>query len=168
MRLKHPVVHGHPLHAMVSDLPIALIPLALVASIVAPKRGARMVARIAAASALTAVAIGWWDWLTIPRSHRAWRPATLHGLINTSVLGAVALSLVARDRRRLALGAATAGLAVAAWIGGDLVYAIGWRVRPAEELEIVEEEAGGAVLAPYQAAARRKIEEHDRANTLLP
>ena len=34
MNLKHPVVHGHPLHAIASDLPAALIPAALLAAAV--------------------------------------------------------------------------------------------------------------------------------------
>ena len=28
---KHPVVHGHPIHAILSDGPVVLIPLAIVA-----------------------------------------------------------------------------------------------------------------------------------------
>jgi uncharacterized membrane protein len=168
VKIKHPVLRGHPLHAMASDLPIALIPLALVASLVAGRSTSRAATRLAAGSALAAVLLGWWDWLTIPRSHPAWRPATLHGLINTSVLGGTALAVLARDRRPLLLGAATAALTVSAWIGGDLVYRLGWRVRPAEELELITEEAEGALLAPYQAQARRKIEEHERSDTILP
>lgn len=168
MKLKHPVLRGHPLHAMASDFPIALIPLALLASLLADGRTARAASRVAATATLAAVTLGWWDWLTIPRSHPAWRPATIHGLINTSVLGGTALALVARDRRPLLLGAATAALTVSAWIGGDLVYRLGWRVRPAEELELITEEAEDGLLAPYQASARRKIDEHERSDTLLP
>jgi uncharacterized membrane protein len=167
MRLKHPVVRGHPLHAMVSDLPVAFIPLALVTSVVARRHGSDGTARLAAAAALTAMTIGWWDWLTIPRSHPAWRPATIHGLINTSVTLGAMVATISPARRPAILGIATAGLTVAAWLGGDLVYALGWRVRPAEELEIIEAEAPATEIAPYRAIAKRKVDEHERSDTLL-
>jgi uncharacterized membrane protein len=159
VKLKHPVVHGHPLHAMVSDLPIALIPLAFVASLVARRRTSRWLTGVAAAAAAGAVTLGWWDWLTIPRDHPAWRPATLHGLINTTVLGATTLALL--RGRALALGAATAALTVSAWIGGDLVYRLGWRVRPAEELELIDQ-------GDTREIALAKIEKHERDETFLP
>jgi uncharacterized membrane protein len=161
MKITHPVVHGHPLHAMSSDLPVALIPFALLASIALGRRGAAMATQAAAASALGAVLLGWWDWLTIPRDHPAWRPATLHGLINTTVLGAVILGLFSRERRALALGTATAALSVSAWIGGDLVYRLGWRVRPAEELELIEQ-------GNTRETARRIVDDHEREDTLFP
>lgn len=70
-------------------------------------------------------------------------------------------------RRAELLGAATPVLVVAAWIGGDLVYRFGWRVRPAEELELIEQE-GPPALDAYQAVARREIADHERTETFLP
>ena len=160
MKIKHPVVHGHPLHAMASDLPVALIPFALLVSLALGRRGAGMATQAAAASAFGAVFLGWWDWLTIPHDHPAWRTATLHGLINTTVLGAVVLAVGSRERRAVALGAATAALGVSAWLGGDLVYRLGWRVRPAEELELIEQ-------GNTPEAARRIVDDHERKDTLL-
>ena len=167
MKLKHPVVHGHPLHAMVSDLPVALIPLALVAAIAErarPSAGARDTAATANAIALgaatSAALIGWWDWLTIPGEHPARSPATTHGLINTGGLGLSALALLMPRRRLELLLALNASLAVAAWIGGDLVYRLGWRVRPAEELEQLD--AGHT-----REEALAAIEAHEREDTLL-
>src|SRR5687768_13486215 len=76
MRLKHPVVHGHPLHAMLSDLPAALIPTALLAACAErarPRRETRFAAASATALALTsgiaASVVGWWDWRTMPKDH---------------------------------------------------------------------------------------------------
>src|SRR5437899_65601 len=64
-------------------------------------------------------------------------------------------------RRRLQLLVALNGsLAVAAWIGGDLVYRLGWRVRPAEELEQLD--AGRS-----RDEALAAIEAHEREDTLL-
>ena len=87
---KHPVVHGHPLHAILSDGPVVLIPLAL--GIAAWRR------------------IG---------SDKIGQPLTVLGLINAA--GIVALIGVSTGGKRRAglLTAATAGLLVAAWIGGD-------------------------------------------------
>ena len=41
MKLRHPVVRGHPLHAIFTDAPITLIPLALAASVAARVRPSR-------------------------------------------------------------------------------------------------------------------------------
>src|SRR5207244_8503490 len=82
---------------------------------------------IALGAATTAALIGWWDWLTIPGEHPAKSPATTHGLINTAGLGLSALALAMPRRRLELLVALNASLGVAAWIGGDLVYRLGWR-----------------------------------------
>src|SRR5256714_9391346 len=142
MKLKHPVVHGHPLHAMLSDLPAALIPAALLAAAVerarpdrSPRYAARTSTELAFGSACLAGVIGWWDWLTIPGDHPVRLPATTHGLLNTAGLAVGAAAVLAPRRRLELLVVLNAALLVAAWIGGDLVYRLGWRVRPAEELE---------------------------------
>ncbi len=168
MKLKHPVVAGHPLHAMASDLPVALIPTALLATIAARARPARetrfasdAASTIAVSAAAAAGALGIWDWLTIPWDHPAKRPATIHGLLNVAGLGAGMVALL-RPRRRLELLVGiNAALLVAAWIGGDLVYILGWRVRPAEELELLD-------AGHDRDDVRRIIEEHERADTFFP
>lgn len=167
VRLKHPVVHGHPLHAMISDLPVALIPTALIAAAAERARSSRetrfastSAMGLAVASALAALAVGWWDWLTIPREHAARGPATTHGLLNTAGLGSGLIALAAPRRRLELLLAWNALLLVAAWIGGDLVYKLGWRVRPAEELEQLDE-------GRTRAEAREIIDQHEREDTLL-
>ena len=167
MKLKHPVVHGHPLHAMSSDLPVALIPTALLAAAVeraGQSRRAREAATtanaLALASATTAALIGWWDWLTIPAAHPARSTATLHGLINTAGLGLNGLALVVPRRRLELLLALNASLLVAAWLGGDLVFRLGWRVRPAEVLEQLDE-------GRTRDEARAIIEKHEREDAFF-
>jgi uncharacterized membrane protein len=172
VKLKHPVLRGHPVHAMLSDGPLVLIPLAASAALGARARrdlrgASRRSAGLAAASAVAAIAVGWWDWLTIPREHEARGPATLHGLLNTAATAATLLAIPLDRRRAELLGAATALLVASAWIGGDLVYRLGWRVRPAEELELIAED-GPPHLERYRAAARGKIERHEREDTFLP
>lgn len=152
---------------MLSDLPVALIPTALLAALAErarPSRETRFAATsataLALASAVAASAVGWWDWLTIPKDHPVRGPATTHGLLNTAglAIGATALAL---PRRRLELLVGlNAALLVAAWIGGDLVYRLGWRVRPAEELEQLDE-------GRTRDEARDIVDEHEREDTLL-
>ena len=64
---KHPVVHGHPIHAILSDGPVVLIPLAIVAeawSRMEAGKGIRLgdvVTAGAAATTLAAGVVGWID-----------------------------------------------------------------------------------------------------------
>ena len=167
MKLTHPVVHGHPLHAMLSDLPAGLIPAALLAAAIERARSdrrtryaARTSAMLAFGSACAAGVIGWWDWLTIPSDHPVRSPATTHGLINSGGLALGAAAILLPRRRLELLVLLNAALVVAAWIGGDMVYRLGWRVRPAEELEQID--AGKA-----RDEARAIVDRHEREDALL-
>src|SRR5258708_38489993 len=126
---------------MVSDLPAALLPTALVAAAIAradPSARNRYLSDASlgggVAAAALAGAVGWWDWLTIPNAHPAKSPATTHGLLNTAGIGVGALALALPRRRLELLLGLNATLLIAAWIGGDRVYPPGWRGRPAEAL----------------------------------
>lgn len=171
---KHPVVHGHPIHAILSDGPIVLIPLALAADLwdrITGVRGLRLgdvLTAGAAATGLAASVVGWIDWLTIPGEHPARRPATIHGLINTAAVLTVVVAVPARRRRLRFLTAATTAILGGAWIGGDLVFRHGWRVRPAEEAEIVEARLTDPVGVAAFTAARSEVADFERRKTFLP
>jgi uncharacterized membrane protein len=171
---KHPVVHGHPVHAILSDGPVVLIPAAFVAELWDrrhPAGSPRLGVVAAAAAAVAAVAagtVGWVDWLTIPAGHPARRPATIHGIVNSAAVLAVAAAVLGRRHRLRLLGAATIAIGVGAWIGGDLVFRHGWRVRPAEEAEIAEELLRGSKAGDAFATARREVAEFEREKTFLP
>src|SRR5438105_15818140 len=114
---KHPVVHGHPVHAILSDGPAVLIPVALAAEVWRRSRkdsAGQKFSDVATLTATTAAAsaamVGWIDWLTIPGDHPARTPATLHGLINSSGVVALIGALTGRNRRLGLLGAATTNL----------------------------------------------------------
>jgi uncharacterized membrane protein len=173
---KHPVVHGHPVHAILSDGPVVLIPVALAAELLdrtgrqgldGPRLGDIATAS-AAATGVAAATIGWIDWLTIPATHPARTPATLHGIINSMVTLAVVAAVPARGQRLGLLAVAAAAIGVGAWIGGDLVFHHGWRVRPAEEAELVEERLDDPATKAAFAAARRDVDEFEREKTFLP
>jgi uncharacterized membrane protein len=171
---KHPVVHGHPIHAILSDGPVVLIPLAIAAELWdrnGPAEGIRfgdIVTTGAAVTTLAAGLVGWIDWLTVPSGHPVRRPATIHGIINTTALVALAGAIPAGHQRLKFLAAAEVAILVGAWIGGDLVFRHGWRVRPAEEAEIVEERSDDAATVAAFAEARRDVADFERRKTFLP
>src|SRR2546429_7121080 len=137
---RHPVFFGHPLHAILSDLPAALIPVALVsetARMLRPSSRTRFLSDAASIAALTAglaaAAAGWLDWLTMPTEHPAQKPATLHGLINSGAVLSTLGAVMTPSRRIAWLGLATACVAVGGWIGAGLVFRVGGGGGPAGE-----------------------------------
>ena len=173
---KQPVVRGHPLHAMLSDFPIGLLPAAIasaVASRGAPKgsamrRGANALAGMAFAAGAGAATVGVWDWLEIPRSHPAWWPATFHGAINIANVALLGAAAVRPERRLTLYGAVTAGVLVSGWLGGELVFAHGWRVKPAEVYEQLVERLDPERDGPALAEARAVVDKYEREETFLP
>lgn len=175
MTARHPVVRGHPIHAMLSDLPAALVPTAFGFSALhalwrtdATRFAAASTTGLAFAGTLAAGAAGWWDWTTMPREHPAWRPGTLHGVLNTAGALAVAGAVVRPRKRTRLLAAATACMLAGAALGGELVFRLGWRVRPAEELEIAEERLRAAGDGSAIDAARREVAEFELRQTFWP
>jgi hypothetical protein len=159
------------LHAILSDAPAALVPVALLNGVwsrIARKpsndASAARSRRLALLGAGAAGATGWWDWLKMPRDHPAWLPATLHGALNSAALLALLAAELTPSRRLRALATATGLVLAGGWIGGDLVFKHGWRVRPAEEYEIVAEH----VSAESVEKARREVDSFERRETYLP
>jgi hypothetical protein len=89
-------------------------------------------------------------------------------VINTTGLVALIAASAAPERRFGLLAAATGGLLVAAWIGGDLVFRFAWRVRPAEEAEIVEQQLAQAGQHEVFERARQEVADFERRKTFLP
>jgi uncharacterized membrane protein len=171
---RHPVVHGHPVHAMLSDLPAALIPAAFLAEVsrrLLRDGGDRHLSDAATGAALTGAALagitGWIDWLTMPTEYPAQKTATLHGLLNTGGILALIGAVIRPGRRLPLLGFATMAVVVAGWLGGDLVFRYGWRVRPVEEAEIVEKKLAEAGIKGYFEEARREVSDFERTRTFL-
>jgi nitrite reductase/ring-hydroxylating ferredoxin subunit/uncharacterized membrane protein len=123
---------GHPLHPVLTDIPVGAWTTALVldlACMAGAKRGFRDAADTAvgvglAGSALSAIS-GLADWKDIKGKDR--RAGLVHATLNTLVAGLYTGSLIARRNRARGLGQAlgVAGwslMLVSAWIGGELVY----------------------------------------------
>lgn len=190
--MKDPIVKGHPLHAMLTDLPVGATATGVAFDLIG---GAIRVPqwRFAATACFgaafvtggLAAAVGYWDYRSMPKQHPAHRTGGLHGYINAgavAVLG-LALAMRARDlaspdtmsvdtqanaaRRILPLLALTL-LGPSGWLGGDIVFAKGWRVRPAEHAEQLEQSlrasGEGARIEPAHAAA----EQYEREHALIP
>ena len=167
-------MHGHPIHAILSDGPAVLIPVAFAVEAwswtrndTATQSLSRVATRLATAAAAAAGVVGWIDWLTIPGEHPARTPATIHGVINTAGLIALVGASGSPKRRLGLLAAATTGLLVAAWIGGDLVFRFGWRVRPAEEAEIAEHALAETGQTKAFEQARQDVADFERRKTFF-
>ncbi len=152
---------GHPLHPMLTDLPIGFWTSALTLDLVGGKRSARAAQRLVALGILSAVptaAAGFSDWSDTIGEER--RLGTAHALSNTVALLLYTLSWRARRRGRrgrgvllglLGAGAASAG----GYLGGHLVFRKGvgpdrnaWKQAGDDWVDVGDETAFAALDAP--------------------
>lgn len=119
---------GHPLHPMLTDLPIGFWTSAWVLDLVGGERSQPVADAFVAAGvamAVPAVWAGWADWIELPREKR--RAGLVHAGANAAATGLYAASLLARRRgaRGLGVGLGHAGAAVATvggYLGGHLAF----------------------------------------------
>jgi uncharacterized membrane protein len=185
--LKDPLVKGHPLHALMTDLPVGALTLGVacdIAGFISRKHAWRFAARVAHTGAFAtgavAAALGLWDYQAVPREHPARRVGAIHGYLNAGVLTLLLASLLSRresqapvdGRPSAAAFAFAAGafatLGVSGWLGGDLVYHLGWRVAPAEHAEQLESslrERGDTDLIDQ---AHEIIQQYEQEHSLIP
>ncbi len=164
---------GHPLHAILTDVPVGAWAAAVTLDSMEATTGRRGIGKAAdaavalgvagaAGSALSGIA----DWQhTVGESRRM---GFVHGLLNTAALGLFVTSMVARGSRNRGLGRtlALAGFGVitaSAYLGGDLVYRLKIGVDHAPEDEEIAAEEYTAVMPadrlpenqPYQAMLKK-------------
>lgn len=119
---------GHPLHPMLTDLPIGFWTASWVLDLVGGRRSARVATAmvgLGVASAVPTVAAGLVDWADLSDEKK--RPGVVHAAANVAATGLYALSLGARLRKQrlrgIALGMAGAAAATAGgYLGGHLVF----------------------------------------------
>ena len=123
---------GHPLHPVLTDVPIGAWTVALVLDVMdgsspsrSVARGAKIAVGVGLAGAAGAAITGLTDWQDT--DGRARRVGLVHGLLNVTATLLYTTSFLKRggSSRGGARGFAYAGFAVmcaAAWLGGDLVY----------------------------------------------
>jgi nitrite reductase/ring-hydroxylating ferredoxin subunit/uncharacterized membrane protein len=128
----HGVWLGHPLHPLLTDIPIGAWTVALVLDMIEALRGDKQYR--AGADAAIAIGIigaggaaitGLTDWKEIDQEAR--RTGLLHGLLNTIALSLYTASSVQRNRRNRSSARALAYAAfgtvmVSGWLGGHLSY----------------------------------------------
>jgi uncharacterized membrane protein len=140
---------GHPLHPQLIGFPVGLLPYSFVMDLMHLATGKKSYADAAyytmvggCVGGLAAGAAGAADYLTIPRNTESKKVGTLHGGLNLGVMALYGLNLLLRRGRSspgplpvLLSLLGTAGLVVSQWYGGELVYKLGMRVKPAMEGE---------------------------------
>ena len=168
------VIAGHPLHAILTDLPAALIPTGFLFSCLgrwrrepALESAGFAATTVGVAAAVPTALAGLTDYLQMEVSDPAQKTGFTHGLLNLLALALGVASLKGgglhrrASTRSLWLGGAASGvLLLSAYLGGDLVYHRGWRVKPIEREEMELHHVPPAVhdddfvLRPRAPAAR--------------
>jgi nitrite reductase/ring-hydroxylating ferredoxin subunit/uncharacterized membrane protein len=128
----HGVWLGHPLHPVLTDIPVGAWTVAFVLDLIEEfggsrkyRTGADAAVTIGMVGACAAAVPGLTDWKEIDQGSR--RTGLLHAMLNTAALGLYAYSAVQRNRRNrssaraLAYGAFGVMLG-SAWLGGHLSY----------------------------------------------
>jgi nitrite reductase/ring-hydroxylating ferredoxin subunit/uncharacterized membrane protein len=127
----HGVWLGHPLHPVLTDIPVGSWTAGLILDIMDASgvrgcaRGADAALKVGLAGAAGAAITGLTDWQAIDGAAR--RIGVTHGLLNVTATGLYTASLIARNRKNRPAGRTLAfiGFAVAAasaWLGGHLVF----------------------------------------------
>lgn len=151
---------GHPLHPLLTDIPIGTWTSAVILDLVGGRDGRKGAERLIAAGLVATpatIATGWSEWAdTEPGSDEVRRSGFVHAGLNAVATGLFVASLGARRRGNLGRGRllSFAGISLvgaSGWLGGHLAYAQGVGVdttvfdsgatdwtRAAEESQLVE------------------------------
>lgn len=168
--LVHGVWLGHPLHPVLTDIPVGAWTAALALDAAAGddpgmRRAARLAIGIGLAGALGSAVTGLTDWSET--SGRSRRMGLVHGLLNLAATGLLAVSWLERGNGGRTAGRATAwaGYLIAAgsaYLGGELVFGrrIGVTHAAIEEPEEFTEVARGDDL-PEGAMKRARKDDVD-------
>jgi len=121
----HGVWLGHPLHPVLTDIPVGAWTAAVILDLADKPKGADLAVTVGLASAVGSAVTGLTDWQATDGSAR--RIGVVHGLLNIAATTLFAVSLANRNRRgrTTARTLAAVGYVVAfasAYLGGHLVY----------------------------------------------
>ena len=187
IEVKDPLIKGHPLHAILTDLPVgALVAgstfdlLGLITRRPAWRFAARAAHTSAFASGCLTALVGLWDYQAVPPDHPARRVGAIHGYLNAAMLSLQASSLLLRrEAHAPASGrpfvpgvifstAAFAVLGVSGWLGGQLVFHLGWRVTPAEHDEQLEDALRKRGETQLIEKAHDTVHQYEETHSLIP
>ena len=187
IEIKDPLIKGHPIHAILTNLPVgALVAgatfdlLGLITRRPAWRFAARAAHTSAFASGCAAALVGLWDYQAVPPDHPARSIGALHGYLNASMLSLLFSSLLLRREKHtpasgrppalaVAFSSAALGvLGVSGWLGGKLVYHLGWRVTPAEQDEQLENALRKRGETQLIARAHDTVHQYEETHSLIP
>ncbi len=187
IEIKDPLIKGHPLHAILTDLPVGMLVAGTtfdLFGLITRRPRWRFAARAAHTSAFVSgcvtALVGLWDYQAVPTDHPARRVGALHGYLNASVLSLLLSSvLLRRESYAPASGrpstaavifssAALAVLGVSGWLGGQLVYHLGWRVTPAEQDEQLEDALRKRGEMHLIQKAHDTVHQYEETHSLIP
>jgi nitrite reductase/ring-hydroxylating ferredoxin subunit/uncharacterized membrane protein len=125
---------GHPLHPALTDVAIGSWCAGAMMDLIGSRHSADAAMTVGVLSAVPTALAGAADWSDTSGEHR--RVGLLHALLNSAGLACMVASLFARraERRAIGIGLSTAGLCLSgfsAWLGGELVFALGTNVNRA-------------------------------------
>ena len=125
---------GHPVHAVVTDVPIGALTVSIVADLISQPVVADVAMLIGVLAMIASAVTGFADYTEVDGTARA--RATVHSLIMVVALVVYTISLVVRSGnppdRLIPIVLAVVGyllVSVGAMIGGDLVYLVGTHVN---------------------------------------
>jgi nitrite reductase/ring-hydroxylating ferredoxin subunit/uncharacterized membrane protein len=123
---------GHPLHPALTDAAIGAWSTGAFMDLAGGKRSADTAMTIGVLCAVPTALAGLADWSDTSGEPR--RAGLLHALLNSAGLTFMVASLFARraEHRAVGIGLSTAGLClstVSAWLGGELVFALGTNIN---------------------------------------
>jgi nitrite reductase/ring-hydroxylating ferredoxin subunit/uncharacterized membrane protein len=121
----HGVWLGHPLHPVLTDIPVGAWTAAVILDAMDEREGADLAVKVGLAGAVGSAVTGLTDWQATDGSAR--RVGIVHGLLNVAATTLFAVSLTKRKQRdrSAAQTLALVGYAIAfasAYLGGHLVY----------------------------------------------
>lgn len=121
----HGVWLGHPLHAVLTDIPLGSWTMALVLDALDFDDAADVAVGVGLAGAVASAVTGATDWSET--DGRAKKIGLVHGVLNLAVASLYTASLVARRSKRREAGVSLSMLgyaigSVSAWLGGHLAY----------------------------------------------
>lgn len=162
MKTIEPVIAGHPLHPAIIPLPVGILPASYLLDIAALVTGNDKLWEasyynmlIGSLSAVPAALTGLLDFSQMKNNDPAHKTALTHGLLNGGTMLLYVVNLLLRTRNRRSkwgfalstLGAA--GLVASGYLGGEIAYGRGWRVRSAERFELEwQKQQGVGAFAP--------------------
>lgn len=143
------VIAGHPIHPSLIPIPIGVLPASYVLDILAMMTDSDALADaayynmlIGCAGAVPAAITGYMDYQKMGEKDPAHETAMTHGLANAGIMILYGINLwVRRNNRRSRLGfilstIGTLALGFSGYLGGEIAYGRGWRVRSTERFEL--------------------------------